>query len=185
MPPAQAVVRYASTFRCCERKVSVTVSIRATNWLPCCALRAEAGAPPDHRRTQGALRRVVGRLDAVHAYKQPEGGLDFEQLATRARGPRPGRFLPASHRVRRTCCEPLLDGARISTTAAAKASRVTVPSRTRCHHETSGGLVRASPRRSAAMLHRVRRSCETRGSGAPSTTAAAQAATNHSPSTDP
>jgi hypothetical protein len=41
-------------------------------------------------------------------YKQPEGFLDLEQLATGPRGPRLGRLLPTRRRVSRTLGEPPL-----------------------------------------------------------------------------
>ncbi len=75
-----------------------------------CALRPKAGSPPNHGRAQGALCRVVGRLDTCPAHKQPEGFLDFEQFATGPRCPRSGRLLPPRYLVSHTLCEPLLDG---------------------------------------------------------------------------
>jgi hypothetical protein len=99
-----------------------------------CALRAEAGSPPDHGRAQGTLRRVVGRLNTFHPHKQPEGFLDFEQLATRPRGPRPGRLLPTRGLVGRPLCELLLDSCANLDDGRRKCRPCQRPSRTRCHN---------------------------------------------------
>src|SRR5919197_1937934 len=141
-------------------------------------LRAETGPPPDPRRPQGALGRVIRRLDTCHTHKQPEGWLDFEQLATRPRGSRPGRLIPARRFISHTPYEPLLNLSRESRHPLPPSLRGS-----RCHREheattpTICELGRAIPRRSFAILRRVRRSFEIRRSEAPNTIAAAPAAT--------
>src|SRR5512139_3934211 len=72
-------------------------------------LRSETGSPPNHGRAQGALRRVVGRLDTCYLHKQPEGLFDFEQRAAGPCGPCPSRFLSSRWLVSGTFGKPALD----------------------------------------------------------------------------
>src|SRR4029077_6581199 len=51
---------------------------------PLRTLRAKTAFAPQDTRTDGALRRIVGWLDAFHAHKSPQGLIDLEHFPTDA-----------------------------------------------------------------------------------------------------
>ena len=145
---------------------------------PLGTLRAKAAFAPQDTRADGALRRIVRRLDAFHAHKGPQGVVDFEHLPTDAfrLGHATGlaRFEPprdlAPHRPHR---DPELRVGAVSHRGRDAT------------HETSAGPAPAGPPRSPATVLRAQSWLQSPAADAPSRLAATGWDTTCRRSSDP